>query len=376
MPSVTYMNQSAPFWDFLASLEQQGNSHPVFSQHRHGENEPSQEHTESHEEPALGPWGLGANFFGAQGMPHRGPPENTSPFKNTAAPDFEAYDTEPGKEKSEERHSEMKNNGEGPSGNSGIYTEGHARGRDRQGRGDSDHCGPPRWNGPFGHCRPGSFRHSGPRHGPYYDARQENQQRGPRGPHHGSDDEHRQANQQCGLRGPHNPYRGTGGHGRRGAWGPWVGTGLFNNAGFDPATLATHFWNQFADTNTNNNGTEDTQDLVPDADIFDTEFAYVVHISLPGAKKEDVGVDWDAEKSELSVAGVIYRPGDEEFLKTLAMNERKVGPFERKLRLGTRASPAHIDADSITAKLEDGILRVEVPKLDTGYVEIRKVDIE
>jgi HSP20 family protein len=101
-----------------------------------------------------------------------------------------------------------------------------------------------------------------------------------------------------------------------------------------------------------------------------------VHISLPGAKKEDVGVNWDAEKSELSVAGVIYRPGDEEFLKTLALDERKVGPFERKIRLGTRASPAHIDADGITAKLEDGILRVEVPKLDTGYVEIRKVDIE
>jgi HSP20 family protein len=97
---------------------------------------------------------------------------------------------------------------------------------------------------------------------------------------------------------------------------------------------------------------------------------------LPGAKKEDVGVNWDAEKSELSVAGVIYRPGDEELLKTLAMDERKVGPFERKIRLGTRANPAHVDADGITAKLEDGVLRVEVRKEDEGFVEIKKVDIE
>ncbi|KAF2442699.1 HSP20-like chaperone, partial [Karstenula rhodostoma CBS 690.94] len=115
----------------------------------------------------------------------------------------------------------------------------------------------------------------------------------------------------------------------------------------------------------------------PEADIFDTPSAFVVHVSLPGAKKEDVGVNWDAEKSELSIAGVIYRPGDEEFIKTLAMDERKVGPFERKVRLGTRANPAAIDADGITAKLEDGVLRVEVPKMgDSDFVQVRKVDIE
>ncbi|KAF1837454.1 HSP20-like chaperone [Decorospora gaudefroyi] len=164
-----------------------------------------------------------------------------------------------------------------------------------------------------------------------------------------------------------------------------MGGGPFGFGGnaFDPSTLATHLWNQFndshpSDTENTNTATKsaETGDHVPDADIFDTESAYVVHISLPGARKEDVGVNWDAEKSELSVAGVIYRPGSEEFLKTLAMNERKVGPFERKIRLGTRASPAHIDADGIAAKLEDGVLRVEVPKLDSGFVEIRKVDIE
>lgn len=89
-----------------------------------------------------------------------------------------------------------------------------------------------------------------------------------------------------------------------------------------------------------------------------------------------MGVNWDANKSELSVAGVIYRPGDEEFLKTLSVDERKVGAFERKIQLGTMANPAHVDVDGIVAKLEDGVLRVEVPKLDAGYVEVRKVDVE
>ena len=119
-----------------------------------------------------------------------------------------------------------------------------------------------------------------------------------------------------------------------------------------------------------------SKDFAPEADVFDTEDAYVVHVSLPGAKKEDVGVNWNADRSELSIAGVIYRPGDEDFLKTLALDERKVGVFDRKVRLGSRAMPAQVDADSISAKIEDGILIVTIPKLDREYVEVKKVDIE
>lgn len=126
----------------------------------------------------------------------------------------------------------------------------------------------------------------------------------------------------------------------------------------------------------NNENDNNSEDFKPEADIFDTENNYVVHLSLAGAKKEDIGVAWDPEKSELSVTGVIHRPGDEEFLKTLALDERRVGAFERKVRLGSRANPAQIDVDGITAKLIDGVLVVEVPKLDKDYVEIRKVDIE
>ena len=121
---------------------------------------------------------------------------------------------------------------------------------------------------------------------------------------------------------------------------------------------------------------EKSEEFQPDVDVFDAAEAFVIHVSLPGAKKEDIGVNWDAEKSELSIAGVVYRPGDEEFLKTLAMDERKVGAFDRKVRLGSRASPAQVDVDAITARMDEGILTVEVPKLDSGYVEVKKVDIE
>lgn len=53
-----------------------------------------------------------------------------------------------------------------------------------------------------------------------------------------------------------------------------------------------------------------------------------------------------------------------------------MGAFERKIRLGSRANPARVDAEGITAKLEDGVLRVEVRKEEEGFVEVRKVDVE
>lgn len=137
--------------------------------------------------------------------------------------------------------------------------------------------------------------------------------------------------------------------------------------------LAAMFQDQLAAGNTTNNK---NGPFTPEVDVFDHPEAFVIHASLPGAKKEGIEVNWDSEKSELSIAGHVDRPGDEEFLKTLAMNERKVGAFERKVRLGSRSNPAQVDVDDITAKMEDGVLKIEVPKLDGGFVEVKKVDIK
>ena len=207
------------------------------------------------------------------------------------------------------------------------------------------------------------------------------------GPHHG---------------GPHGHHGGPHGHERHGGWGGrgrggWGGRGGryggergFNPWGprgnFDMSKLA-EFVSQFVPedvlshivpkdgTTGKDAANANSKDFTPPADIFDTPDAYVVHISLPGAKKEDVGVNWDADKSELNIAGVIYRPGDEEFLKTLALDERKVGVFDRKVKLGSKANPANVDADGIAAKMEDGVLVVTIPKTEE-FVDVKKVDIE
>jgi len=146
---------------------------------------------------------------------------------------------------------------------------------------------------------------------------------------------------------------------------------------FGMGDLADFFQSQiFGDRSAEKKATPD-EDFTPPADVFDTETAYVIHVSLAGAKKEDIAVSWDAENSELIVSGVIYRPGDEEFLKTLALDERNIGAFERKVKLGSRANPAKVEVTGIAAKMEDGVLRVHVPKEDKDdFINIMKVDIE
>jgi len=117
--------------------------------------------------------------------------------------------------------------------------------------------------------------------------------------------------------------------------------------------------------------------FVPPVDVFSTETAYILHIALPGAKKEDVGVNWDSDKGVLNLAGVVYRQGDEEFLKKMTKSERKVGVFERSVKLPPgEEEKEEVDSDAITAKLEDGILIVTVPKVEKEWTEVKKVDIQ
>ena len=193
-------------------------------------------------------------------------------------------------------------------------------------------------------------------------------------------------------RGPHGHHHGRGGWGGRGGrcgmggnrgFGGWpMGAG----GNFDMSKIA-EFVSQFIPEEVlagardgfppkKDTSKDSSKDFTPPADIFDTEDSFVIHLSLPGAKKEDVGVNWDADKSELNIAGVIYRPGDEDFLKTLALDERQVGVFERKVKLGSKTDPAQVDADGISARMEDGVLMVTIPKLDGDIVEVKKVDIE
>ncbi|SMR45976.1 unnamed protein product [Zymoseptoria tritici ST99CH_3D1] len=287
-PPIQYYNQTAPFWHFIASLEDQGFSPNT----RRGE--PSDGETQR-----PNPWTEGWAGFPFGSFPYRG---RNGPAHPPPPPTHDGPPPPP-------RADNGSDSGAGPSEPRGPPS------------------GPPPDDSHHGRHSSGSE----PRHG------------------------------RCG--------RGRGG------WGGKHCRGSFHPYAGPFGTIADMFQSQLFGGEEGSKE-KSNEDFKPEVDVFDTAESFVIHISLAGAKKEDVGVSWDAEKSELSIAGVIHRPGDEEFLKTLALDERKVGVFERKVRLGSRANPAQVDSDGISARMEDGVLRVEVPKLDAGYVEIKKVDIE
>lgn len=106
--------------------------------------------------------------------------------------------------------------------------------------------------------------------------------------------------------------------------------------------------------------------FVPHVDIFDMPVRYMVHVSLPGAKKQNIQVDYMPAISVLHISGTVNRPPEvqQEQMDGLVVDgrEREIGPFEKEIHLGTRLNPADIAVDDISSKLEDGVLIVFLPK--------------
>ena len=94
-------------------------------------------------------------------------------------------------------------------------------------------------------------------------------------------------------------------------------------------------------------------DFVPLMDFEDQNEAYVLALDLPGVDHNDIEVD--VEEDHVIIHGQRHRPGGEEGQRRRV--ERSFGAFRRVLRL-----PKQIDRDSVTAKFENGVLTVALPK--------------
>jgi HSP20 family protein len=107
----------------------------------------------------------------------------------------------------------------------------------------------------------------------------------------------------------------------------------------------------------------------PPADVYSTDTEYKVYISLPSADKETIELTYDPNTRELAVSGTLVRPADfanldEEALKNvLIQSERKVGKFERKLKI-PRDDTERIRFEEAVAKFDNGVLELSLPKVE------------
>ena len=93
--------------------------------------------------------------------------------------------------------------------------------------------------------------------------------------------------------------------------------------------------------------------LVPPVDAYRTDSGLSVRMELPGMQPEDVEVS--VADGRLKVSG--ERRVDEKIEEgRWVRRERAIGRFQR-----TFALPRGVDAESITASFENGILQLEIP---------------
>lgn len=99
----------------------------------------------------------------------------------------------------------------------------------------------------------------------------------------------------------------------------------------------------------------------PQMDVYETEDNIVAEVSVPGMNSEDLNVT--VSEGALRIRGERSEEiKDEE--KGYFRREIRRGSFERVVRL-----PSNIDEDKVKASYEDGILKVEVPKVDEAEDE-------
>jgi len=97
---------------------------------------------------------------------------------------------------------------------------------------------------------------------------------------------------------------------------------------------------------------------VPRVDIRETDDALLIQTELPGIDKKDV---------QLEVKdGVLMLSGERRYEKDIKEEnvhrvERAYGNFSRSFSL-----PTNVDADKVSARMKDGVLKVQLPKRESA----------
>jgi HSP20 family protein len=106
----------------------------------------------------------------------------------------------------------------------------------------------------------------------------------------------------------------------------------------------------------------------PPVDKCQTESHVVIRVELPGVKSSDISVNFKGEN--LRIQGVKREPVSSQKLRCYFCLERSYGKFDRIMHISWVVNPRQANA-----RLEKGILTIELPKLKERRGEIVKIKI-
>jgi HSP20 family protein len=119
---------------------------------------------------------------------------------------------------------------------------------------------------------------------------------------------------------------------------------------FPVLSMFDEFMNNFFTEETN--GKEETRGMA--LDVIEKENEFIIKANVPGFKKEEINIS--VQDNRLTIAAN-HDEVKEENVGTIHRSERFSGNFVRSLYL-----PESCDGNKIKAKLEDGILILNIPK--------------
>lgn len=128
--------------------------------------------------------------------------------------------------------------------------------------------------------------------------------------------------------------------------------------------LSRHFDNLYPDYGFD----EMSENLSIPVEVRDKKDEYDVRAELPGVKKEDL--DIEINDNYLTISATKSEEKNEEE-KTYKKSEFSYGEFSRTLYL-----PQDVDTDKIDAKLEHGVLKLVIPKLNKEDKSIKKITVK
>ena len=103
--------------------------------------------------------------------------------------------------------------------------------------------------------------------------------------------------------------------------------------------------------------------IAPPSSVFESGDGYVLHLEMPGVNKE--GLEISVENSELTLIGRRSLPAVD---GTLLHRESRRENFRRTFEI----DPS-IDTDRITAKIDQGVVTLTLPKAE--HVKPRKITV-
>ena len=112
----------------------------------------------------------------------------------------------------------------------------------------------------------------------------------------------------------------------------------------------------------------DNNDLRPSVEINESNDAFMISADLPGIEKSDIEVKVEENTLILNAKRHIDKLNNNE---KFHYNERRFGTFSRSFKL-----PKTVKEEKITAKLDNGVLSIVIPKTEDAIKSNRLIAVK